>query len=87
MEMLLEYEKIKQEQTNFASRTQAIGWAQLFNSFGSENKVNPIDLLPYSESVKSSSRVSYKTKRIILSLLDEERLSPFLLANLLNILD
>jgi len=51
--------------TNAASITNAIGWANLFNSFGGGSKTPPGSLLPFKEEEFKTNELSDQTRRIL----------------------
>ena len=81
-EFLEKFEKFRREEINEKSRTEAIGWAGLFNGFRDKNSstppAEPSDFLPFQEkSDKDQPRsLTKKTAYVLKKLIKENAVPP-----------
>lgn len=60
------------------SWSTAVGWAGLYNSFGSKTskKFSPIEFLPFPDLQKPANSISPKTAKVLLQAIKENKISP-----------
>ncbi|MEM8610400.1 MAG: hypothetical protein AAGF93_00165 [Cyanobacteria bacterium P01_H01_bin.105] len=78
---LEKFEKYHRREVNYRARTEAIGWAGLFNGFKGEDTepVDPANLIPFperSEEEENKRVLTVKTAKLLAKIIDERRMPP-----------
>ncbi len=75
------FERFHRREVNYRAKTDAIGWAGLFNGFKGEDAepIDPGNLIPFPEKREEEEKkrvLTTKTAKTLAKILDEGRMPP-----------